>query len=592
MERVLTKATARIGAAAQVAGRRRLTLQVVAGTIAFGLGFWGWTLQSPPHDASGWLNNFFRTIQLITLHFPNEFDGSMPWQLQIGRLAVPLVAFLASFDVVLGAITRPVRLAALPLTRDHLVFFGMPRLTDAAMRNLLARGHRLVFVQPALQGPRLDVLEGIGATVVDVDPFRPGLFGELGLAKARAVFVATGNDADNANLAILAIEAMAEGGPRSQLPILAVEFERDDLARELGAVVDASARNRAVRFHRLSPDREGLSLELGRRPEVVAPTVVGGPPHALVLGLRGGWEQVLSRLIVALQTRADISPVLSLVLDDDESRAFGTWARQRPDLPLVVEVEILARGVDPLGDAAAEVAWRERTPPPGIAVVMREDAEGLATAMALDRHADRLRTARTPVLVRQSREDRILERLCLATEEGVATAPARIPFGGLLREETIDRLLDPASETLPIALHARYLAAAETLGAGSAAALAAWEALPETLRDADRAAADHLAFLPVVIGRPLPADPADLTAEELEQLARAEHRRWCADRIDRGWRWGERRDDATRRHPSLVPWDRLSEADRQKDRNAVETLVAVGGGARRADPGRGGAERS
>lgn len=575
MERVLTKASGRIGRAAEAAGRRRLAYQAIAGALAFGLGLWGWLLKDPPHDANGVLNDLFRTVQLITLHFPTEFDGTLPWQLQIGRLAVPLVAFAASFHVVLGAITRPVRLAMLPMISDHVIFFGTPRLSDAATNRLVSRGHRLVFVHPALETDRVDVLEGLGVTVVTADPFLPSVLDDLGVASARAVFVATGNDVDDANLAILVVEAMAtrrRGGPA---PIVAVEFERDDLADELVATVDASARHHAVRFHRLSPDREGLSIEVTKGVAAAAGTG-GGPVHALVVGLAGGWRQVLSRLLVALQARPDDAPVVTLLLADAEAALFAEWRAARPDLPLIADVRVLPRAGGLLGAPETRSDWRAATPPPAIVVVMREDAAGLATALALRHDRDDLRTAGTVVLVRQSREDRILSRL---SGEGAAAGDPPIAFGGLLREETIERLLDPASERRAVALHAHYLSRSEIEGWSPSRAVAAWEALPENLRDANRAAADHVPILLAAIGRKAatwtPADAATLSDAEWAVLARIEHRRWAADRIDRGWRFGATRDDAARRHPCLVPWEALDETERRKDLESVRTLLSL-----------------
>lgn len=577
MEHLFTKAAGRLGRAAEAAGRRRLAMQAVAGIVAFGLGFWGWILKSPPAGVDDWLNDLFRTVQLITLHFPTEFDGSLPWQLQIGRLAVPIVAFAASFHVVLGAITRPMRLALLPMTRDHVIFFGAPRLTDAAMNALSARGHRLVFVHPSFDADRLDVLEGLGVTIVTADPFLPSVLSDLGVARARAVFVATGNDVDNANLAILVVEAMV-GRPRgAEAPIVSVEFEREDLADGLAGTVDTSAHNRAVRFHRLSPDREGLSIELMRRARRLAEGGDDARVHALVVGLEGAWEQVLSRLVVGLQVRPDATPLVSLLLDADEAARFAVWQAARPDLALVAEIAVLPRAGGLLGDPSARAAWRATTPAPRLVVVLREDADGLATALALRRDASDLRTGDAVVLVRQGREDRILSRL------PAETAAATIPFGGLLREESVERLIDPGREARAIALHAHYLAGSAELGWTSEAALAAWEDLSENLRDANRAAADHLAVHLAAIGRDLddwrPEDAATLSIADRERLARLEHRRWCADRIDKGWRRGETRDDAARRHPCLVPWENLTEADRQKDRESVATLLSLRGGA-------------
>ena len=68
---------------------------------------------------------------------------------------------------------------------------------------------------------------------------------------------------------------------------------------------------------------------------------------------------------------------------------------------------------------------------------------------------------------------------------------------------------------------------------------------------------------------------ASLTEAEWSRLARIEHRRWAADRIDRGWRFGATRDDDARRHPCLVPWQALDETERRKDLESVRTLLSL-----------------
>ncbi|NCA11994.1 hypothetical protein EBR56_09345, partial [bacterium] len=96
----------------------------------------------------------------------------------------------------------------------------------------------------------------------------------------------------------------------------------------------------------------------------------------------------------------------------------------------------------------------------------------------------------------------------------------------------------------------------------SAPALVPWEELPDGLRQANRAQADHIETKRRTL--------AESTAPEtLEALAVAEHRRWMADKIVANWRHAEVRDDARRLHPSIRPYDELSEADKQKDRNTV-----------------------
>ncbi|HEX8137972.1 MAG TPA: TRAFs-binding domain-containing protein [Pyrinomonadaceae bacterium] len=70
----------------------------------------------------------------------------------------------------------------------------------------------------------------------------------------------------------------------------------------------------------------------------------------------------------------------------------------------------------------------------------------------------------------------------------------------------------------------------------------------------------------------LPPEIIELT----EQLARNAHENWARKRLADGWRYGPRRDDARKEHPGLVPYDELSEEEKQYDRTtALETLKAI-----------------
>src|SRR5229473_4546638 len=62
----------------------------------------------------------------------------------------------------------------------------------------------------------------------------------------------------------------------------------------------------------------------------------------------------------------------------------------------------------------------------------------------------------------------------------------------------------------------------------------------------------------------------------VEELAKNSHDVWARSRIAEGWRYGPQRDDARKEHPSLVPYDRLPESEKEYDRNsAMETLKAT-----------------
>lgn len=80
---------------------------------------------------------------------------------------------------------------------------------------------------------------------------------------------------------------------------------------------------------------------------------------------------------------------------------------------------------------------------------------------------------------------------------------------------------------------------------------------------------------------PTPIDTTDISLpDELlslrEQIAKNVHEAWAKGRIDDGWSYGEKRDDANKKHPCLVPYDELPESEKEYDRRtAFETLKLV-----------------
>ena len=74
----------------------------------------------------------------------------------------------------------------------------------------------------------------------------------------------------------------------------------------------------------------------------------------------------------------------------------------------------------------------------------------------------------------------------------------------------------------------------------------------------------------------LPNDLLDLT----EKIAKNVHEHWAVGRVRSGWVYGEVRDDVKKTTPCLVPYEELSESEKEYDRvTAMETLrliVALG----------------
>jgi RyR domain./Stage II sporulation protein E (SpoIIE). len=65
-----------------------------------------------------------------------------------------------------------------------------------------------------------------------------------------------------------------------------------------------------------------------------------------------------------------------------------------------------------------------------------------------------------------------------------------------------------------------------------------------------------------------------LNQEEIETMARVEHIRWSWEKRLNGWAYGNYKDELKKTHPSLIPYEQLSESEKQKDRELVKLIPA------------------
>jgi hypothetical protein len=105
------------------------------------------------------------------------------------------------------------------------------------------------------------------------------------------------------------------------------------------------------------------------------------------------------------------------------------------------------------------------------------------------------------------------------------------------------------------------------------------EHLKEQNRDVARDMPGKLEALGLVLRQNAPAgapavsiDPAD---PRVEVLAKHEHERWRARKLKTGWQFGEPRDDVRKVHPSMRPWEEISDGEREKDRIMVREIPDI-----------------
>ena len=80
---------------------------------------------------------------------------------------------------------------------------------------------------------------------------------------------------------------------------------------------------------------------------------------------------------------------------------------------------------------------------------------------------------------------------------------------------------------------------------------------------------------------PKPIDMSDVKLPKdleqlVEQMSKNVHEVWAETRISQGWTYGEQRNDELKKHPCLIPYEELSEEEKEYDRNtSIGTLKLI-----------------
>ena len=165
----------------------------------------------------------------------------------------------------------------------------------------------------------------------------------------------------------------------------------------------------------------------------------------------------------------------------------------------------------------------------------------------------------------------------------------------VIRPEEITEINDQMVARLARAIHSRYQnEMRKQNGAAEKKIYISWmlshgdkqtadfDMLPEEIKHSNLDNAFHIPTKLLSIGykiRPVEkgfkSATLHLTAEEIETMAKVEHIRWCWDKILHGWFYGHIKDSKKKIHPSIIPYEELSEPEKEKDRELVRMIPAL-----------------
>jgi hypothetical protein len=345
-----------------------------------------------------------------------------------------------------------------------------------------------------------------------------------------------------------------ESLPAPELERLWIRIDPRELRTSLGReefpkFADAAQETRLISL----PEARCRRLLQDQPPNKVRVAPGGCRAAIVIIGLGETGLELLGRLCAQAQSPT-YDPLVIVLIDTEAPAITRELLELWPGLPLVVEFVALA--LEPHLPQSAIALLRHLHTENLIPTCLYVALEDTALCSAWEREiglAVRLAGRESPLVLSVAQiED--TDRSLLAEEEEV---------------ELVQR-----------ALHEDYMrrlsGAAAKLGKPSAVE---WCRLPFDYREDNRSLADHFSVkaldLDLLITPAHRSDVVSIDATMIEALAAAEHRRWIASRTIAGWRFGETQSESERTHPSMVAWEKLPEAEREKDRDVIRQMPTV-----------------
>jgi TrkA-N domain/RyR domain len=536
---------------------------------------------SPAVVATRWvafMEALYESAQLLILHLPrNEVPEGGPVELFYLARAFAMLAW-AAFGIwaISFILSREWRRWRIVRWHHPVVICGLSGAGLELVTQCRQRGEKVVAIDEEPEIAAAVRAEEAGASLLSGRPDDLQWLRKAGVHRAKYVLAATRNDSANIAAVVRASQISAVGR-RTFVhiadPQLRAQLRRQRTFRSDGPtpatifnVFDHSARL-LLRDHPLDHTRVRPQT-----PQAVQIVVIG-------FGLMG--EAVLTRAALTGHY-GNLKPLQAIVIDRDADRKKRLFRGRYPQFDRVAELSFFkldaqepatqAQIAGMCGDAARTIST--------VVIAFNDPPSGYSIALSL---AERLGT-RVPIRLRLDDDSGLGVLLERQGDGGSPAGPIRA-FGSLREACAPQGWLDSDLDVMANALHKDYvnrLPAAERTRPDNRSAYP-WERLDDDLVESNRQLADHIPVKLRAVGchtavRGDASDPGRLVQEfekdEVELLARMEHKRWMAERFLAGWTLGPK-DVERRVSPYLVEWEALPSDIQEYDRNFVRILPGV-----------------
>lgn len=512
----------------------------------------------------------YRTLQLVAMN-SGAVDGRVNWMLEVGRFLLPLLAAYTVLQALMHLFLDQSEKLRLRRLQDHVVICGMGRKGSRLAQELLGLGRQVVIIEKEPGQENAAIFRRLGAIILDGDATNKDVLTNARILRARNLVCLLGGDSENLQIAYQAYQltrTRQAGKLTCIIHLASIDLLNliriSELSTQPGVPFELETFNPYERTARML-----LQSSPGWRVDSSLKEI---PVSLLVVGLGRLGEQLVIQAgyhwhLIHRQARLCIT-----VVDRDAEEKTRNLLRKYPRLGKVcdlIPLQVDLRSVGPLQNILTD---------PG--------ADGLKQAtICLGDPVLSLQVCLNLLQIPEYVSGPIWVRI--SKEAGLADLLEKpLPgLGDIRRVRAFDiydyacsaaLILGGLHEMLARDLHEIYRTEAEF-----ASTRQTWEQLSEALKDANRQQASRIHRLLKAAGYQIyplqdwDAGKRTFSNTEIEKMACLEHNLWRQAKEADGWIYAAHRDEKSRTHPDLVPWDELPEGEQEKNLAVVRQIPAL-----------------
>jgi hypothetical protein len=559
---------------------------MVAAVACLGLSFVGFFFSLP---GAGWRRVFsaiYSSGALLLLHVSEDGQAQTGWARDLLLIARPLaVVFVGAttWAIIMEFSGNEIRRILAALRGKHTVICGLGGASQHLVREFRRVGENVVVIDPAQDDAIAASVRRCGVALIRGSATDPRLLDRARIRTADYLFAASEDDGTNIGVALRVIDAIQRKPGK-----------RDSRLNAFVHIADPQLRASLRRQNAFRPAGNKLRINMFNVFDTMARSLLSLHPldyksilpndewtvQIVIVGFGLMGEAILARAAM-VGHYANLRRLKAVVIDQNANRKRMMFRVRYPQFDQVADVEFLESDVEEPEtlDRIAALCADPKTIST-VLITFDQATRGLSVAASL---ADKLR-GEVPIRLRVSDKSGLFA--LAGTDAAAAILPRNVTVFGSVDEACRKENFGGGDlDKIARAMHADYVARQLKTNPDQAkeGSLSDWDELADDLIDSNRQQADHIAVKLRAVGCHVAAKgaPGELGPpvetfrdDEVDLLAKLEHRRWMAERFMASWVLGPR-DTANRVSPYLVEWDLVPLNIQKYDRDFAEILPGV-----------------